>query len=712
MRERESRERVIGRRVWDWGVGERVRTGHRLGSREYSSFYKDLDFKRGSNRKEISFMFFNFPETIEVSELWRIFKRIGDVSDIYMARRRLKNGKKFGFIRFRSENDTWSLEKKLANVWIGSFKLVIYRATAKSGDARLGMKNHNHNQDDCIRKDKMLAKGERKNTKTYKEAVCEGKHSAKTKSEDQNFRRDSESDFQEISLGSWEEDPLNSSFLKLCLVGSIASSDNFDAVAKLISNIWEGCSIKILGGKQVLIYLANEENIRSVLDNPKHGIHYWVKNLSRWSVGYRQIERFTWIKVTGVPLHGWKEEIFSSIAGKWGQVLRLRNCNLLEEDVLNEGRILICTPIRTPIQEIGNIKIGQLFYRVVVSEVEDGFTMSYSRKSENVSSDEGDPWCNSENDSKWSSDPEDNHDSNHDGNKEFLGKEFVDANHRKEKDVVGVFQAMPQVGDRSEKRDLVDTDTINDGAGSKANDGVADLANERSEDLREKEVPHATLLNPVHDPDINSNGPFAARPNSVGHDGKVGPVSNLNGVGTSKFSPNLKEDGLEDRSPPVDNSACSVNNNGGYQQSFQENNQTDESKDPQKSMEAGSKDETVGRKKSTSQNQNQKQKPRKSEALGIGRGKVSFHLMKKCARSKNRKANSHRGREGGSNSVDRSPVRFCKSKGKEATVSQNSISNELGGKASEDEIREFGGMLGVVWKDQQIAKEGADVPQQ
>ncbi|KAJ9551751.1 LOW QUALITY PROTEIN: hypothetical protein OSB04_015796, partial [Centaurea solstitialis] len=362
------------------GGSESERAGHRLGSIADSSRIRASRIARIGNR---------------------IFRGHRLMEDIQKSRERFrhlfglkKNGKRFGFIRFRVDGGYEDLRRKLSNVWIGLFKL------------------HRENPKVVIRRARIGSPG----VKSYKEAVCNGIHTSNPIPPDHVEVREKagkESNFQEISFGSWEEDSVNSGFLKHCLVGSISSTDNIEAVSKLVSSIWEGSIVKYLGGKQVLIYLVNEDNIHSVESNPEHGIHYWVRNLCRWSKGYREVERITWLNVIGVPLHGWKEEIFTAIAGKWGRIIRTSNCNLLDDNVLNEGRILICTPIRTPIQEVGNTKIGQFFYRIVILEEEAvpiclGYSISEKADSEGTER----RFEDSDTDSNWTTESNGTHISN------------------------------------------------------------------------------------------------------------------------------------------------------------------------------------------------------------------------------------------------------------------------------------------------------------
>ena len=118
------------------------------------------------------------------------------------------------------------------------------------------------------------------------------------------------------------------------MFGSFSSIDNLEAISKVVADILQGSTIKYLRGKQVLIHFDGEERLKTVMDNACHILHYWIKNMRRWSEGFRAPERLVWIKIVGVPLHGWSEELFSKIAGKWRQVLNSCNNNLIEDENL------------------------------------------------------------------------------------------------------------------------------------------------------------------------------------------------------------------------------------------------------------------------------------------------------------------------------------------------------------------------------------------
>ncbi|KAL8536824.1 hypothetical protein ACS0TY_012119 [Phlomoides rotata] len=71
----------------------------------------------------VSCFFKNFSDSCSMKELYRKFKEIGSVRDVFIPKRRDKSGTRFGFVRFGGNVDRMGMEQKLNNIWIGSFKI-------------------------------------------------------------------------------------------------------------------------------------------------------------------------------------------------------------------------------------------------------------------------------------------------------------------------------------------------------------------------------------------------------------------------------------------------------------------------------------------------------------------------------------------------------------------------------------------------------------
>ncbi|CAH1436636.1 unnamed protein product [Lactuca virosa] len=70
----------------------------------------------------------NFPPDADVKSLWEECDKVGNVVDIYIARKLSKIGKRFAFVRFIKVKDDLLLEQKLRDIWMGSYHLFAYVA--------------------------------------------------------------------------------------------------------------------------------------------------------------------------------------------------------------------------------------------------------------------------------------------------------------------------------------------------------------------------------------------------------------------------------------------------------------------------------------------------------------------------------------------------------------------------------------------------------
>ncbi|GJV88204.1 RNA-directed DNA polymerase, eukaryota, reverse transcriptase zinc-binding domain protein [Tanacetum coccineum] len=82
-------------------------------------FHKDLD------KVASSFYVSNFPDSIDSKGLWNICAPYGRLVDVFIANKRSKRGKRFGFIRFMGVKDVNAFVTSLSNIWIENFHLYV-----------------------------------------------------------------------------------------------------------------------------------------------------------------------------------------------------------------------------------------------------------------------------------------------------------------------------------------------------------------------------------------------------------------------------------------------------------------------------------------------------------------------------------------------------------------------------------------------------------
>ncbi|KAJ9560951.1 hypothetical protein OSB04_006111 [Centaurea solstitialis] len=129
----------------------------------------------------------------------------------------------------------------------------------------------------------------------------------------------------------------------------------------------------------------NRETLDKIVAEKTNGLHYWIKDLSKLTPGFRNSERLAWLKVEGLPLQIWKQETFKVIASRWGKVLELHNCELEDSDSAMWGKILIGTCLKERISVISSVKVGNLYYVIRIEEDDGALQDTHSMEEESFS---------------------------------------------------------------------------------------------------------------------------------------------------------------------------------------------------------------------------------------------------------------------------------------------------------------------------------------
>lgn len=73
----------------------------------------------------ISFFFTHFPDSLNNSDLRKLFSRFGNVREVFVPKKRDKLGSRFGFVKFKDVSDEAQLGRRLEEVWWGDSKLKV-----------------------------------------------------------------------------------------------------------------------------------------------------------------------------------------------------------------------------------------------------------------------------------------------------------------------------------------------------------------------------------------------------------------------------------------------------------------------------------------------------------------------------------------------------------------------------------------------------------
>ncbi|PWA88613.1 hypothetical protein CTI12_AA118510 [Artemisia annua] len=266
-------------------------------------------FRTKVNQPKIdSFMFFGYPENWEVKDLWSLFKRHGWVNDIYMVKWRLKNGERFGFVRFRGVSDVKLMEKRLGNINIGNMKLKVFIASdRRSKNVYQNERNKGYIE---MTRQREVKPGAWRDERSYRDVLHRTKDviakptagmSGSTGSCSKVVGNGTTEDIaQEIVEIEVENGRIK--YLKKCVIGEVGEVESLDlAKSRLEADGREVEDIKLLGNLDILIKFKNERTVENVLKNKSLDVHQWLSNARKWVAGFSPDRRLVWLNIMGVP---------------------------------------------------------------------------------------------------------------------------------------------------------------------------------------------------------------------------------------------------------------------------------------------------------------------------------------------------------------------------------------------------------------------------
>ena len=317
------------------------------------------------------FYFTRFPEDRTEKDLWSHFKQVGDVREIFISLKRNRNGKRYGFVRFKGVQDVHQVEKKLDSMVFGGLKMYVNtpkfgrpsskiavrgRAEGKqylegSRNMYLSMKPgtkasvHQGSYTEAVRR--QMPKTEQRRIPHKEELICLSSRSS--------LILDIPVTGQQWLKGAW--------------VGRLKNLALFDRLEKgMLWDIGENISPKYIGDDMVLLLGLTEEKAKRVMEEEDGGWGEMFNSLKKWDSQLRLAYRLTWVHCWGIPLIAWDIHHIKQILSSIGDMVDA-NDDVEEQRKLDMARILIKTPWKPLIQHMVNVQIqGEVYVVHIVEE--------------------------------------------------------------------------------------------------------------------------------------------------------------------------------------------------------------------------------------------------------------------------------------------------------------------------------------------------------
>ncbi|KAK8613478.1 hypothetical protein V6N13_101240 [Hibiscus sabdariffa] len=273
--------------------------------------------------------------------------------NVYIARKRSKGGKRFGFVRMNSKEDADRVIGRLHG-----FKL--YGSLLKVKHAR---NTHEHwgrfagwNKE----------KGEETSCKEW------GKYVNQHMKEDGTTREpDGSSNLievrQERLTGHVEDEDLWK--IRKCLVGEMTTIYSVSSISNRILK-WGLGEIKVqrMGEKLFLLTIGDEDLYLMLEDLDWSYLKEIFSDIKPWSETLSYRERETWLEVSGLPLHCWNGTTLKKISVLWGN-FEAMGVNANHSRDCEKMTILISTKQVKKIEEVIEMEVGDKIFEVGVIEL-------------------------------------------------------------------------------------------------------------------------------------------------------------------------------------------------------------------------------------------------------------------------------------------------------------------------------------------------------
>ena len=319
-----------------------------------------------------SFYFTNFSHDVNEVRLWEKFKPWGDVREVFIAKRRNKEGRRFGFVRFKGVSNVKMLETHLDNIFIDDHKLFVNLPRF----TRLASNSPTHTT---------AVKGDKQSTEAVKNLQDTTKPRLRSYVEVVTQNGGSGGSLKGAGgIPTIVIEPIKGRdcWCEGAWVGRLKKPMKLEKMEDYIS--WElgyNISTRFLGDDMVLLVGLSADKAQKIINSEMNGGNTLFYSLERWRPGYRPSNRVVWLQLWGFPIEAWEVGHMKQVVSTFGDVIEV------DEDTddrrrLDRARVLVRTPLPPAITKEVKVRCGDEDYRVwLVEEVGDDGDVRRTRSS-------------------------------------------------------------------------------------------------------------------------------------------------------------------------------------------------------------------------------------------------------------------------------------------------------------------------------------------
>ncbi|MCI11733.1 RNA-binding protein 25-like, partial [Trifolium medium] len=253
------------------------------------------------------------PEDVNSSDLWPHFAHFGRVGEVYIPAKVDKQGRRFGFVKFREVRDATELLRSISNIWVGSFKL---RVNISKFSRRRGSIQKEEAQKEGGGGQReggggRLVQGGRSFKVAVSEDVVGGVVEGLSNVPVAN--RDAAEVVWEVEV---EEERLAK--LEGAYVGYLVEEKDVVSIQNNLRMDGFHCiKVSAMGYLTILLWSEQANEVKEMVET----VGWWCSLFEKvvpWSPELVTNHREAWLRCYGVPIHAWGVDLFRAMAFKFG----------------------------------------------------------------------------------------------------------------------------------------------------------------------------------------------------------------------------------------------------------------------------------------------------------------------------------------------------------------------------------------------------------
>lgn len=301
-------------------------------------------FREGWSRFHGYFLFHKLSRIRGVEPLWKMFTGWGKVVDVYLPKKRNKEGKLFGFVRFDQVLQVQELEVRLHMIWIGLHKLQVNLSRFSRHQVERVPEGTRKPSKRPLRGGEFVKQG-----LNFVDVV---KGATRVQWRPKATATGDEAGEEEWRGLDFNIHEVEMKWLEKCYVGEVHSPTMVESVQDRI--LEEGVtSMRVIpmGVSHVLLKPVEGEDLEELINDSGGFLDNWFSRNVKWLPMEVSRERYTWIRCHGIPLHAWTAEVFESIVASLGRFITLDD-NTFNMKRFDMPRILILTSSPEAVEKV------------------------------------------------------------------------------------------------------------------------------------------------------------------------------------------------------------------------------------------------------------------------------------------------------------------------------------------------------------------------